>query len=759
MSLLRAVFVIASALLIASPAPLGAAHAVVPPADRRDWLVDDAGFVAAATREGDRVVLDNGLIRRVIRIVPNAATVAYDNLMTGASELRAVRPEATLTIDGKTYEVGGLAGQESQNFLRAGEDARLTAKAGAFVCTGVTFGCTAARFPWKPSFPEQSAARLPWPPPGVSAVFTYAAPEKLKDVSVEVHYELFDGAPVLSKWIVVKNAGKAALRLGAFKSEILSLADTAPKIDSGKPREWRILGLKAPVPKAVPDAPREYVDRFTQLFVVTDYAMGGDMEAQKDNPGVRWVHDEDYRTGIGYYGQKKPARVECTPPLGPDLDIAPGATWESFRAFELMRDSTDRERRGLAEQRFWALTSPWSRQNPILMHVRSAKPADVRAAVDQCAEVGFEMVVMTFGSGFTVEDTTPAYLATMKSLAEEAKSKGIALGGYSLLASRGGKPDTLAISDLTGQAAGRNDGAKFGATPCLATTWGAGYVATVGRFFAATGMTVFENDGSYPGDLCASTTHAGHRGVADSQWAQWARIRDLYRWCAGNGVYLNVPDWFFLNGQCKTPMGYVENNWSLPRAQQEIIERQNIFDGTWDKSPSMGFMFVPLTQYHGGGAAATIEPLDEHLDHYGTRLANLFGAGVQACYRGPRLYDTARTKALVKRWVAFYKADREILDSPVIHLRRPDGADWDGLLHVNPKLATCAFAMLYNPLETPVTRTVRLPLYYAGITGRASVRIGDDAPVDAVLSRDDSISLRVTIPARGNLPVRIAKTR
>ena len=44
----------------------------------------------------------------------------------------------------------------------------------------------------------------------------------------------------------------------------------------------------------------------------------------------------------------------------------------------------------------------------------------------------------------------------------------------------------------------------------------------------------------------------------------------------------------------------------------------------------MGFMFVPLTQYHGGGAAATIEPLNEHLDHYETRLRNLFGAGVQA---------------------------------------------------------------------------------------------------------------------------------
>src|SRR5437667_202140 len=83
-----------------------------------------------------------------------------------------------------------------------------------------------------------------------------------------------------------------------------------------------------------------------------------------------------------------------------------------------------------------------------------------------------------------------------------------------------------------------------------------------------------------------------------------------------------------------------------PRAYQEIIERQNIFDGTWEKTPSMGWMFVPLTEYQGGGTAATIEPLKGHLPHYEQRLANLFGAGVIACYRGPRLYDNDETKAV-----------------------------------------------------------------------------------------------------------------
>src|SRR5262245_65733438 len=109
-------------------------------------------------------------------------------------------------------------------------------------------------------------------------------------------------------------------------------------------------------------------------------------------------------------------------------------------------------------------------------------------------------------------------------------------------------------------------------------------------------------------------------------------------------------------------MGYRESNWSLPRAQQLIHARQNIFDGTWEKTPSMGWMLVPLVEYGGGGAAATIEPLAQHLEHYDLTLANNFGAGVQACYRGPRLFDTDATKTLGRKWGKLHHNQRVHLD-------------------------------------------------------------------------------------------------
>ena len=63
----------------------------------------------------------------------------------------------------------------------------------------------------------------------------------------------------------------------------------------------------------------------------------------------------------------------------------------------------------------------------------------------------------------------------------------------------------------------------------------------------------------------------------------------------------------------------------------------------------------------GGGEAATLEPLSQHLDAYSAHLAQNFGAGVQACYRGNRWYDTDDTKAVVVKWIDFFKQYRDIL--------------------------------------------------------------------------------------------------
>jgi hypothetical protein len=694
-----------------------------------DWLIHPTTRPAAVTHDAtsNTITLDNGLIRRTLKLSPNAATVGFDNLVTNQSIIRGVKPEAVLEIDGHKLNVGGLRGQPDYAYLKPTWIEKLTADPNAFTFTSFETGKTVERFPWKR---RHGATAAPWPPPGVSLTLHFTAPpanEAVKGLTVDVHYEIYDGIPLLAKWLTVTNGTQKPIEINSFTSEVLAVVEHDSTVDESTRFE-------------PPD-----------FYVASDYTFHG-MDPRTASQTTHWVPDPQYDTQVNYL-KKTPCQLESRPPIGPDVIVKPTETFETFRTFELAFDGTDRERNGLAVRRMFRTLAPWCTENPILMHVTRATPAAVKAAIDQCADVGFEMVIMSFGSGFNLENKSPQYASQIKELVQYANSKGIDLGGYSLLASRADcGPDNEVIDPTTG----KPGGAIFGHSPCLGSQWGEAYFKKLYQFVEDTGLNVVEHDGSYPGDVCASTTHPGHRGLNDSQWTQWKTITDFYKWCRGRGVYLNVPDFYFLNGSSKVAMGYRETNWSLPRDQQIIHARQNIFDGTWQKTPSMGWMFVPLTQYHGGGAAATIEPLKDHLDAYEAHLANLFGAGVQACYRGPRLYDTEETRQLVKKWVDFYKSRRDILDSDIIHVRRADARDIDCILHVNPQLPTRGFAMVYNPLDEPVHRELKLPVYFTGLTDRANVRIRDDAPRALPIDREFNLHVQVDLPAAGFTWIEIA---
>lgn len=210
---------------------------------------------------------------------------------------------------------------------------------------------------------------------------------------------------------------------------------------------------------------------------------------------------------------------------------------------------------------------------------------------------------------------------------------------------------------------------------------------------------------------------------------------------------MNLPDYYFHSGANKIGMGYREVNWSLPRAQQVIHTRQNIYDGTWNRAPSMGWMFVPLTQYQGGGAAATIEPLDEHIEHYERMMLSNLAFGVQACYRGTRLYDTPRVRDMVKKNVAWYKKYREILESDLIHLRRATGRALDGMLHVNPFGEIPAMLCVFNPTDQELTETWKIPLYYSGLAGEVVVVDEYGKSTIAKADRFSDVMQTIKVPA------------
>ena len=98
----------------------------------------------------------------------------------------------------------------------------------------------------------------------------------------------------------------------------------------------------------------------------------------------------------------------------------------------------------MAVKRLYRLWAPHAQENPIFFHATDTSPKGFQLEIDQMAEVGFEMLIYSFGSGFNLETADPAYLATVKAQIAYAQGKGIEVGGCVVLLllffPRGGGP-------------------------------------------------------------------------------------------------------------------------------------------------------------------------------------------------------------------------------------------------------------------------------------------------------------------------------
>lgn len=686
----------------------------------QDWLLDGSGYVSTIvkTPDGMGIMMTNGLISREFRVSPGLSTINISNLMTGDSMLRTACSEGTLTIDGKDYPLGGLSGVEERGYMLPEWIDGMRPLENSFRVVDWTVTDLKPRMEWNR---KRWALVKEWNPTGKELTITLEGPGDLKGVKVDLHYEIYDGAPIIGKWLIVRNETGRAIMLDKFTLEELAFVEYESDVDH--------------VPASSAGS----------IHVESDWA-------QVSCGTTFWGTDPKYTSQVNYGLQTQCFLTVKLPNDGPAQEIPSGERFESFRNWLMPFDSQERERKGLFLRHFKRILAPWTTENPIFLHLTSTKLEDVKTAIEQCVETGYEMIILSFGSGLDMEDESEENISKFKEYVDLAHSKGIEIGGYSLLASRWISDDVDVINPRTG----KRGGMTFGSSPCLSSEWGHEYFRKIQSFFEKTGMDVFEHDGSYSGDPCASTSHAFHKGLEDSQWNQRKMLENLYKWMRAKGIYMNVPDMgTMLIGSSKCGVGYREDNWSLPRDRQIILGRQNIFDGTWKRNSGDGWTFTPLVQYHGGGAAATLEPLDEHLDAYKAHMIQNYGSGVQSCYRGFRLYDTERTKEAVKEVISWYKEHRDILNSDIIHLRRPDGKDWDGIMHVNPGLEEKGFAMLYNPTNKEITRVIKLPLYYTGLTRKAKISQDGGKARKYRLKRDYSVEVEVTIPASGHTCLQI----
>lgn len=461
-----------------------------------DWLVTKFTTPTQLVHIGeDRIRLTNGLISRDFVMKPDFATVDFYSHEKDQSILRAISPEAVVTLDGISYDVGGLNTRIPRGYLnRTALAENMVIDLLAFHYVSHSVSSPEAPFPYRPR--RYAPADIVWPPAGLRLDVLFKAPQSAKSnhqsVTVKVHYEMYDGIPLLSKWVTIS------------------------QVPGGSP------------------VVRGLVNTVEYLAVNLEWSKTGHgwLHVENDLPhtSVTWL-DNDNSRGGGMAGASM-ASVNSTylqfglVPLTSDFI--------SFRVHELVVCSSDPERLGLALHRKMRLLAPHTQESPIFFHSVKTDSASVRRLIDQLSDVGFEMLIFSFFTSFDMESHDEAYLDRMRSDVSYANSKGIEVGGYDLIAWTRGVPKQWTAEG--------GDGA------CMASRWYDYLLERTLNFINRTGVTLVETDGPYPGYECKSTNHSHHRGRDDSIYWQLKLQSEYYKVLRGKGIYIHQPDEYFYQG-------------------------------------------------------------------------------------------------------------------------------------------------------------------------------------------------------------------
>ena len=223
----------------------------------------------------------------------------------------------------------------------------------------------------------------------------------------QVHYELYQGIPLVSKWITVKNNNNdTKVTLSSVTVETLSVN-----------REFAPIGNSYGGPAFDSSSPQG------NLHVEANIPHGVD---------ITWNTDV-LDTLATDAGATKP-QLNVSYASGPGVHLHGDVTFESFRVMMMLLGAHDDvQRKSLSRLQIVRRLAPWTSENPIFFHSMETSSDAMRQVVDQMDEVGFEMMIYSFGSGYTFETHNTTYLNRFKSDIAYANSKNIEVGGYDLI--------------------------------------------------------------------------------------------------------------------------------------------------------------------------------------------------------------------------------------------------------------------------------------------------------------------------------------
>ena len=236
----------------------------------------------------------------------------------------------------------------------------------------------------------------------------------------------------------------------------------------------------------------------------------------------------------------------------------------------------------------------------------------------------------------------------------ESFSSSNQVGGYDLIAlSRQVKPAWMAVNQTSA---------------CFASGWFDHLLNRTLTFLQHTGLSMLETDGPYGG-----WTFFSHGILDHSLTATLARAPtiSIIETSATLSISKTVSRENILGSSANlaststnltttSTKGEAKLGWATTRSNtlchvgrtspfQGRQSTTTLFKRCWQllltsKVPSAGWMFLPLTGYYVSDPDVVFEPMTDHLAEYSWGLAQYLGAGVAACYRGHRVFDSPATR-------------------------------------------------------------------------------------------------------------------
>ena len=768
-----------------------------------DWLTTPCPITSTFQQlNSTTFYMTNGIVSRTLTLdIPSQQlyTSSLYSEASGQEKLSNIVPESIFTINDQFVSVGGK-NTTGIRFLYHGYRVSNNIMAGNFTYTPGSRG----------------SRNRPWPPKGVRVEFDHTLScttifqnNDINIINVTIVYELYDETSTFGKRILLNHQCNEPLYVFDMTVSLYSLyrGDSVNVFTDASIAEGALM--------TIDNIPYVFVNRFIPITASHSY----DNDIPLYGPGLSNFLNTDSFTSY--------LCVEIIHDA-----YAPGNN-----------DTRGFTRYGLELSRGWRYLAPQTEQFPIYGNLMciggyDLPPNDPRIGswcyddvgtagiqnyIQQAAEIGVEGIDIslnmnnTWRSQIGVEFQSTENITWFKSLVDQAKALNIEMGVYQLLRNARSAtginecaPDNAVFlpnvgyddMDLlppygTGLPCHNGGNALCSGGPgccstCSASEWFDEMVSTLFNFWDSTGITITEQDGAESDSPCANVSHIHHHGLNDSVWVKWNVAHTVFRgYLDRNGFVQGMPGHHLEGGQSKTPGGYDEMTWSLPRwtwihrQRERMINDPQFRDQTVPNS--LRYFIIPFTPYHpeqvlpdnpnkwspvvGLESTATLEPLENHTVELEWALSQTFGTGIFTNIRGYRLYGGPLSEAIMIKWITFAKKYRTILVTDFLTLQcgttcwgpgstYPNGTctvtTWDGILHRAPKqfysdISERGLAMIWNPLNTSLTNVnITLPLYYAGLGPNNSIKIRQEEGASTIYTLDSNstfILQNITLPS------------